>query len=74
MALDEALNELPLADDITAAILHKKGPGGEALQCVINYEHWDISLIAFKNIEQSLIGEAYIKSINWAKDIMSNIK
>jgi EAL and modified HD-GYP domain-containing signal transduction protein len=74
LPLDKALSELPLADDITAAILHRKGPGGEALQCVINYEHWDISLIVYKNIDQTLIGEAYLKSINWAKDTMNNIK
>ena len=73
MPLDEALSQLPLADDIVSAILHKKGLGGEALKCVISYEHWDISLIAFKDIDQALIGEAYIKSISWAKDIIANI-
>jgi EAL and modified HD-GYP domain-containing signal transduction protein len=74
MHLDEALEQLPLSDETISAILDKKGPGGEALKCVISYEHWDISLITFKNIDQSLIGAAYIKSISWAKDIMSNIK
>jgi EAL and modified HD-GYP domain-containing signal transduction protein len=74
MHLDEALGQLPLSDEIISAILDKKGPGGEALKCVISYEHWDITLITFKNIDQSLIGAAYIKSISWAKDIMNNIK
>ncbi len=73
MPLNEALSQLPLADDIVSAILHNKGLGGEALKCVISYEHWDISLITFKDIDQALIGEAYIKSINWAKDIIANI-
>lgn len=72
--LDEALSQLPLADDIVYAILHKQGQGGAALKCVISYEQWDISLIAFKSIDQSLIGNAYIKSISWAKDIMGNLK
>jgi EAL and modified HD-GYP domain-containing signal transduction protein len=65
---------LPLADDIVSAILNKEGLGGEALKCVISYEHWDISSISFKDIDQSIIGDTYIKSINWAKDIMNNIK
>ncbi|MDO9049304.1 MAG: HDOD domain-containing protein [Methylobacter sp.] len=73
MPLDEALNQLPLADDIVSAILHKKGLGGEALRCVISYEQWDISSISFKDIDQSAIGDAYIRSINWAKDVMNNI-
>ncbi|MEY3881068.1 MAG: hypothetical protein RIQ94_1864 [Pseudomonadota bacterium] len=72
--LDEALSQLPLADDIVCAILHKQGQGGAALKCVISYEQWEISLIAFNDIDQSLIGDAYIKSINWAKDIIGNLK
>ncbi len=71
--LEEALSQLPLADDIVSAILRKEGLGGEALQCVISYEHWDISAISFKNVDQSTIGDTYIRCINWAKDIMSNI-
>lgn len=74
MPLNEALAQLPLADDIVDAILNKKGLGGEALSCVISYEHWDISSIAFRNIDQALIGDIYIQSINWAKDVMGNIK
>jgi len=74
MPLEEALQQLPLADDIVSAILYKTGVGGEALKCVISYEHWDILSIEFKNIDQSLIGDAYIKSISWAKDIMNNIE
>ncbi len=74
MSLDEALNQLPLADDIISSILYKKGLGGEALKCVISYEHWDISSISFKGIDQSVIGDTYIHSINWAKDVMGNIK
>ena len=73
MPLDEALKQLPLADDIVSAILDKQGLGGEALSCVIGYEHWDISAISFKNVDQSTIGDTYISCINWAKDVMSNI-
>lgn len=71
--LEEALKQLPLSVDIPSAILDKKGQAGEALMCVISYEHWDISSISFKDIDQAIIGDAYIKSINWAKDVLSNI-
>ncbi len=74
MPLDEALSQLPLNDGIVSAILHKEGLGGAALRCVISYEQWDISSITFKDMDQSIIGDAYIKSINWAKDTMGNIK
>jgi EAL and modified HD-GYP domain-containing signal transduction protein len=74
MPLEEALSQLPLSDDIVSAILHKQGLGGEALSCVISYEQWDISSISFRDIDQSVIGDTYIHSINWAKDVMGNIK
>jgi EAL and modified HD-GYP domain-containing signal transduction protein len=74
MPLDEALSQLPLADDIVSAILHKEGLGGEALKCVLSYEHWEISLISFRDVDQSVIGDIYIRSINWVKDVMGNIK
>jgi EAL and modified HD-GYP domain-containing signal transduction protein len=74
MPLEDALSQLPLADNIISAILHKEGMGGEALKCVISYEHWDISSISFRDLEPSVIGDSYISSINWAKDVMSNIK
>lgn len=73
MPLEEALKQLPLADDIVSAISNKQGLGGEALNCVISYEHWDISSISFQDVDQSIIGDIYIKSINWAKDVMGNI-
>lgn len=71
--LEEALQQLPLADDVIAAILYKQGPAGEALECVINYEHWNFSGMTFRNLSQELIGEAYIQSIKWVKDIVSNL-
>jgi len=74
MPLDEALNQLSLSDDIVAAILNKEGLGGEALKRVISYEHWDISSISFRDIDQAIIGDTYIHSINWAKNVMGNIK
>lgn len=71
--LDEVLQQLPLAEDVTVSILNKQGLSGEALECVINYEHWNLSKMTFKNLDQKLIGEAYIESINWAKDVLSNL-
>lgn len=73
MPIALALQELPLASDIATAILHKQGPAGEALHCVLGYEHWDISAIAFAQLDPLLIGNAYIESINWAKELLDNI-
>jgi c-di-GMP phosphodiesterase len=45
----------------------------EALECVINYEHWNLSGMYFRNLDQKLISEAYFKSITWAKDVLGNL-
>jgi len=71
--LEDALKQLPLSSDILSGILYKEGVPGEALQCVINYEHWDVSAITFRGLDQKLIGDAYIESINWATDVLSVI-
>jgi c-di-GMP phosphodiesterase len=73
ITLEEALKQLPLSSDIVASILNNEGLPGEALQCVINYEQWDVSAITFRGLNQKLIGNAYIESINWAKDVLSAI-
>ena len=72
--LEEALQQLPIAADDVSAILDKQGTTGEALECVINYEHWNISDMRFANLDPALIGEAYIASINWAKDVLSHMR
>jgi EAL and modified HD-GYP domain-containing signal transduction protein len=71
--LEDALEQLPLGDDIIDAILHHKGLGGEALNCVLSYEHWDTGSISFSNVDQAKIGEVYMESINWATKVMGNV-
>jgi EAL and modified HD-GYP domain-containing signal transduction protein len=73
ISIEEALEQLPLGEDIVSAILEEKGLGGEALSCVLGYERWETGAITFANVDQAKIGEAYIESINWATKVMSNV-
>ncbi|MDD5216160.1 MAG: HDOD domain-containing protein [Methylococcales bacterium] len=73
ISIEEALEQLPLEEDISGAILERKGLGGEALNCVLGYERWETGAITFGNIDQAKIGEAYIESINWATKVMSHV-
>ncbi|MEQ1529904.1 MAG: HDOD domain-containing protein, partial [Methylococcales bacterium] len=74
MPLAEALQQLPLSAEIPSSILNRTGLAGEALTCTINYEQWNLSAMSFKNVDNALIGQAYLRSINWAKDVMNSIK
>lgn len=71
--LDEALGQLPLANDVKSAIMDKEGLAGEVLECVINYEHWNLSGMNFRGLDQKMISEAYYVSIAWAKDVLNSL-
>ncbi|MEI7839416.1 MAG: HDOD domain-containing protein [Methylococcaceae bacterium] len=73
ITLKDALDQLPLDDDIIEAILEHNGLGGEALGCVLSYEHWNTGEITFNKVDQSTIGDVYIESINWANKVMSHM-
>ncbi len=73
ITLKDALDQLPLNDDIIEAILEHNGLGGEALGCVLSYEHWNTGEITFNKVDQSTIGDVYIESINWANKVMSHM-
>ena len=72
--IDEALQQLPLTAEIKSAILDKQGLPGEALECVINYEYWDLSGMSFRDLDPKLISEAYFKSITWAKEVLNHLE
>ena len=65
--LNEAIEPLPLSDNIKDSILYRKGLGGEALNCVLNYELGNFDKITFNDFSRSIISKTYIESIIWAK-------
>ncbi|WP_031432830.1 EAL and HDOD domain-containing protein [Methylomarinum vadi] len=71
--LEEALNQLPLTEDVYQAILHHSGIGGEILSYVICYERWELSSKHFSQISPKNIGQIYLQSISWADDVLDNI-
>lgn len=67
--LEVLLQDLPLSEELHAALLHKEGPAGNALQQVLNYErgHWenlDYSLTTADNLLA-----AYLDALYWAKEL-----
>jgi EAL and modified HD-GYP domain-containing signal transduction protein len=73
MALPDALKQLPLEATIVSALLYKQGIAGETLQCVIDFEKWQISGEPFKNISKQQIGALYLEAISWTDDVLNNI-
>lgn len=68
--IENVLAQLPLHERITDAILYRKGLGGEALDCVLNYERGNFDNLVFRNLDQSTIGKTYIESLCWVKKVL----
>ncbi len=68
--IQEVISAIPLADHITQAILHKKGIMGEALQCILTYEHANWDQAKFGNLSPSELTSCYAEAIQWSEETM----
>jgi EAL and modified HD-GYP domain-containing signal transduction protein len=69
----DVLQDVPLADDHTAALLRHEGPNGRALQAVIAHERgepWDPSLAGGQITN---FGAAYVEAVDWAADALPDV-
>lgn len=63
--LEKGLQQLPLSNLVSDAILQKSGSAGEALQYALDYERWDINRPTFGNIKPKRIAAIYLECIQW---------
>ena len=61
--LRDALMLLPMADPIKDALLHHKGPMGEALNCIKAYERGDWDNARCPTLSETAIRDAYLGSL-----------
>jgi EAL and modified HD-GYP domain-containing signal transduction protein len=66
--LETILNALPLADDVTQALLHHQGTLGLALGSVLAYErgYWDA--VNDLGLDRGTITDAYLHAIAWTAE------
>lgn len=72
-SLEDLINPLPLADNISSALLTREGALGEALNCTLAQEEGDWMNIRFGELDQQVLSDINIEAINWAEDVMSSI-
>lgn len=70
--LDRVVGELPLADQLTASLLHRAGPGGEILNAVTDYE---LGRFASASVQahSGTVAAAYLDALRWARDTIDSI-
>lgn len=66
-SMEEILTQLPLADHITQALLHKGGGlHGDVLNCVLAYEHGEWENLGCKQLDTQQIRTCYLEALRWA--------
>lgn len=56
------LQNLPLTDEITNALLNREGPLGDALNCALAYETLDWQDVQFPGCDEDCLNEAFLNS------------
>jgi EAL and modified HD-GYP domain-containing signal transduction protein len=71
--MEKALSELPLADDIKAALVKGDGPIGKALNCAIAYERADWNNVRFYGLAPASVRAKYMTAIGWARKLTDEL-
>jgi len=69
IALDDVVASLPLSREVKNALVSRAGLAGEALNCAINYECWNLDAVKFENLSLPEIGKIHLESVSWANKI-----
>ena len=72
--METILKALPLAPEITEALLEREGMLGELLNIVIHYEKGDWNYINNVGFETSELSTYYFESMVWARGLFEQIK
>ena len=72
--MGEVLAELPLASEITEALLKREGDLGNLLQTALNYERGDWEGMDPTQPMVVELSNCYLESISWASELVSRLK
>lgn len=66
----DLLAELPLTDEVNAALLNREGVMGEALNCALAFEEDSPEANrCFRSLNAERTGQLYLESVTWAHDV-----
>lgn len=73
LPMDQALNRVPVSQEVHDALLSGSGTLGMILNCVLEYErgHWDD--VASELVDSRYIKKSYLQAIEWADDSLDSL-
>ncbi|MDP1708954.1 MAG: HDOD domain-containing protein [Gammaproteobacteria bacterium] len=67
--LEDLLKMLPLADEVSNALLHYQGPIGKTLKCVLAYDRGQWDDVHCPVMDTAGVAQAYLDSVAWAEQV-----
>jgi len=74
ISMTELVNDLPLGDELTQALLDKGGRLHEALRCTLAYEQQQWSDVKFAELPVDEINNIYLKAVKWGNEAGMTIR
>jgi EAL and modified HD-GYP domain-containing signal transduction protein len=71
--MEKAVEELPLVDEVKAALINKSGPIGQALRCTVAYERADWDEVQFYGMPAAPIRDIYLEALAWTRKLSSGL-
>ena len=64
--LEEALEYLPLPEELQEALVQRLGDRGEALSCALSLEAGEAGAVDFRNLDALELADIYMSAVQWA--------
>ena len=71
--MEEILAKLPIAEEVTIALLKREGELGAVLNCCLACEQNNWSEVSLDGIENGTINKIYMESIQWSRMAMQGL-
>ena len=68
-----ALEQLPIAQELKTALVDHQGPMGSALQCVMAYEMGDWDQAQYGAVAPEAIYDSYVNALEWTRRTMKEL-
>jgi c-di-GMP phosphodiesterase len=72
-SMEEVLKQLPLSQELAAALLGHDGPLGAALECVCAYERGDWSAVNLAALELDSIRDSYLNAVEYTQTTLESM-
>jgi len=74
MPMIKLVDELPLGEDLTQALLDADGQLSEALRCVLAYERQQWQIVKFNSLSGEEISNIYLQAVQWSNETGMTIR